>query len=328
MGDIPWANFDGVHYLAIAQNGYGIYQQAFFPLFPILINIVHNFLKIEYVSSGLLLANTFALLSVIMFYKLVRFDYGAKVALWSIIFFLVFPTSFFLGSVYTESLFLFFIFSSFYFARKGKFFYSAVFGMFATATKFIGILLIPAVLWEIYMHCKEIKKTSIIPYVYALSIIPLGLLFYMFFLNSNYSDPLLFIHTQSAFGVNRTAGEVILLPQVLFRYLKIFISVPFSNYELWVAVLEFVVFLTIFILLLKNIKKIRLSYLIFSSFAIIIPTLSGTLSSLPRYALAAFPVFIILGRVKSTKIKIFLLIISYFLLIILTSLFLRGYFVA
>ena len=28
------ANFDGTHYLDIAKKGYGIYQQAFFPLYP------------------------------------------------------------------------------------------------------------------------------------------------------------------------------------------------------------------------------------------------------------------------------------------------------
>ena len=34
------ANFDGMHYLDIARRGYGIYQQAFFPLYPKLIRLI------------------------------------------------------------------------------------------------------------------------------------------------------------------------------------------------------------------------------------------------------------------------------------------------
>ena len=33
-----WANFDGEHYLSIANIGYKGLEQAFFPIYPILIN--------------------------------------------------------------------------------------------------------------------------------------------------------------------------------------------------------------------------------------------------------------------------------------------------
>ncbi|MFH1289096.1 MAG: hypothetical protein ABIH88_00055, partial [Patescibacteria group bacterium] len=36
------ANFDGMHYLSIAKHGYGIYQQAFFPLYPKLIALLSS----------------------------------------------------------------------------------------------------------------------------------------------------------------------------------------------------------------------------------------------------------------------------------------------
>src|SRR4030042_6830903 len=34
---LAWANFDGEYYLAIAQHGYGMFDQAFFPFYPFLI---------------------------------------------------------------------------------------------------------------------------------------------------------------------------------------------------------------------------------------------------------------------------------------------------
>ena len=39
------ANFDGMHYLDIARNGYGIYQQAFFRLYPKLIEYLTPLFK-------------------------------------------------------------------------------------------------------------------------------------------------------------------------------------------------------------------------------------------------------------------------------------------
>ncbi len=38
-GLFSWANFDGEHYLSIAQNGYKILEQAFFPMYPMMMSV-------------------------------------------------------------------------------------------------------------------------------------------------------------------------------------------------------------------------------------------------------------------------------------------------
>ena len=101
-----FGNFDGVHYLRIAQDGY-IYQytQAFFPLYPILIKLVSFITFDNYLVSALVISNIAFLAALTLFYKLVTKIYSQNIAFWSCLFLLAFPTSYYFGSVYTEGLF-------------------------------------------------------------------------------------------------------------------------------------------------------------------------------------------------------------------------------
>ena len=97
----------------------------------------------------------------------------------------------------------------------------------------------------------------------------------------------------------------------------------------WIPMFEFLT--TIFAisaLVLAHIKRVRLGYLIFAWPAVIIPTLTGTFSSMPRYVLLAFPMFIVMGLTKNRFIKYALLFVSIGLLIIFTTLFTRGHWVS
>lgn len=330
LSPIVWANFDGGHYLTIAKLGYGWGQQAFFPMYPLAIYFFKDIvfgplyprevvgMLISYISLG------FALF---FFYKIIRFDFSISVALWSIAGLLLFPSSFFFLSVYTESFFLAFLFASIYFMRRNLYFPAAFFAGIASGTRFIGIFLSVMLFIEYVRanrHSFSLKKGFLLSILLLLSIS--GFLGYAGYLFITYHDPLLFVHVQSAFGANRTNGSIVLLPQVIFRYLKIMIH-PQINITYGVALMEFFSFCLFFIPLFFW-KHIRLSYLIFSYAAIILPTLTGTLSSMPRYVLVIFPVFILFGSIKHAWIKILLLTISFCLLCVCTVLFLRGYFIA
>lgn len=332
LGPLPWANFDGVHYLHIAENGYNTYQQAFFPLFPLMIKLLSFLIFRDYVSSGLFIVHLCFFLAIYLLYKLVKLDYNEKTAKWSVIFLIFFPTSFFFASIYTESFSLVLIMASFYFMRKSNFVLGSFFGGISSATRLVGIFLLPSILIEFWQNVrKKVSDHNKFLFLITVSIILFsssGLALYIFYLWGVYQDPLLFVHSLPAFGVGRSGGGIILLPQVIFRYFKIFATVPFFTHDALVALLEFVLFFIFLFILVFNIKKIRLSYLIFSILAIMTPTFSGTLSSIPRYSLVIFPVFIILGNLKNNLLKFSLLIASLILLFILTSYFLRGYFIA
>lgn len=341
-----FGNFDGVHYLRIAQNGYDAqYSQAFFPLYPLLIRFFANlnpffqknsmldtriYVDPSYFFSGLILANIFFLLGLILFYKLISIDFDKKIALGSVILLTFFPTSFYFGSIYTESLFLFLVLGAFYFMRKNNFIVAGVFSALASATRIFGLLLVPVLLIEAYLKFKkrEITDTGeLAKMAVGILLAPFGALLYMLFLRLNFNNPLYFLTSQPLFGAERTTGNLIFLPQVIYRYIKIFITVPLSSPLFLNAFLEFIFTILVLVCLALFYKKMRLSYFIFTLGCLILPTLTGTLSSMPRYSLMGFLLlpFIVqaIKRYHSLLLTIFITIG-----IVLISFFIRGYWIA
>lgn len=333
-----FGNFDGVHYLKIAEEGYKAeYSQAFFPLFPLLIGVLgsifDNFFNyyLAYFLSGVFLASLFFIFSLSLLYKLFKLDYSEDVTKKSIFLILAFPTSFYFASIYTESTFLFFTLLSLTFMRQKNFLFSGIFILLASATRLIGLMLIPALIFEMYLSLKkgELKNnsTKFTKALIGLLIAPLGVLFYMLYLRFRFENPLYFLTAQPVFGAERSISEIILLPQVIFRYIKILVSVPFNSLTFINAGTEFIFTLFFVGLLVIFSKKLRVSYFIFMLLSILLPTLTGTFSSMPRYILSGvllFPLITVLsGKLYNHVVAIFI-----FLQIILLTLFIRGYWVA
>jgi len=250
------------------------------------------------------------------------------VAQLAILFLLVFPTSFFFGAAYTESLFLVLILGSFYAARKKNWWLAGVLGAFASATRIVGIFLLPALLWEWWEQNKEIGNWRRMSSALPLLLIPLGLLFYMRFLASYFQDPLMFFHVQPAFGAQGSAGKLILLYQVFWRYLKMVVTTKLDPlyFTVWLELLTTTGFGVL--LVYAQFKRIRLSYLIFAVFAFLAPTLTGTFCSMPRYVLVLFPCFIALALIKNRVFRTLFFVLCSMLLALATIFFTRGYWIA
>ncbi len=324
-----WGNFDGVHYLTIAERGYvADFIQAFFPFYPILTSAIGSFFFGQYLLVGIILSTTAFFLGFYFLMKLLQLDYSKQQIWWVCLFLLLFPTSFYFGAIYTEGIFFFLVISSFYFARKQKWWLAAMLGIFASATRFAGIFLLPALLLEYYLQQRK-KNEKIIPEkkVLFLLLIPLGLIGYMFFLWHQYKDPFLFFHALPDFNTGRS-NTIVLLPQVFWRYIKIFATVNPSSLAFFNALYEFLTTILFGILLVVSVFKTRLSYVLFSFLVFISPTLTGTLTSMPRYVLLCFSCFIVLGLMRSTILKVILLTFFSLLLVISLLLFARGYWIA
>ncbi len=253
-----------------------------------------------------------------------------KVNLWPLLMLLAFPTSFFFHTVYTEGLFFLFFTSSLYYTKERKYFYAAVLAALASSTRLIGVLLViplAIMLW----HNTHIHK-KIFSVHYLILLIPfLGIGTYMIYLWRTTGDPLFFFNSQPAFGANRST-QLILLPQVYFRYFKIFF---FAHHDIAyrVALVECLSFTTVVLMslieLVRQAKKqnhFLLSVGLVSLVNILLPTLTGTFSSIPRYALFSFSVYFFLASLtKSLRIGV---ILTLFLLqCILFGFFLQGYFI-
>jgi Gpi18-like mannosyltransferase len=341
-----WANFDGVHYLTIAEKGYigtGLVQ-AFFPTYPGLIGIF-NWLFHNSIISGLVVSHLGLLVLLPLWWSLVKLDFGDNRASLSSIAWLLFPTAFFLGATYGESLFISLVLAAFLAARGRHWIVAGVLAAVAGATRVVGVLLVPALMFELLLQEAEISKVALSWRNFLTTMLTVlkrrkvelawillgvsGLVAYMIFLNDEYHDPLYFLHVQSEFGAGRQE-TIVLYPQVLWRYLKILVTYRPIDWKYFAFAQEAVAGGLGLLGLLWSAKSVRLSYVLFALGAFLVPTLTGTFSSMPRYILVCFPLFIWLAGILETRhwLKWLYLLVSSLLLILNTLLFIQGYWVA
>jgi hypothetical protein len=343
------ANFDGVHYLSIAKDGYKPLTYFFFPIYPLLIRVVSDVAGIDDIWAGIIISHFALLAALVGLVKLMELDFGANEIFWTVVFLLSFPTSFFLGSVYTESVFLAFSVWSFYFFRKKNFLRSSLLGMIATATRVSGLALVPAFLWNIWEERKVNNKKARLARIAPTLAIPFGLAFYMIYLKFISGDALAFLHNLSIFGEQRS-GSFVLFPQVFYRYF--FKIVPSLNFDYFPVVfstfLELLIGLLVLIfgvfgVLIKcgyflnslSISRVFIktpfSYIVYMWGIFIISTLPGSLSSFPRYSLGIFTIFVIVGSWLSNLKPLWRLVIILSMvvnLIIALALFSRGFWIS
>jgi len=326
-----WANFDGTHYLNLAKYHYGsAYTRmdfAFFPVFPWVIRTFNIFGS--YIVSALFITNLCFALALYFLYKLIIIDFKPKIAKLAILSALVFPTSFFFGAVYNESIFLLEVVLVFYLSRKRHFFLAGVIAAIASATRVTGIFLWPSIIYEYYLLNGQSIRKCLRPEIIWLGLPPLGILSFMKFQLEKTGDPLFFIHIQANFA-QRSTEKLILLYQVFYRYFKMLIFVDHTDPLFFTVFIEFLSAAILVLVLIFFFKKIRFSYWMFTFLSFILPSLTGTFSSLPRYIIVLFPVYICMGiflnKINPISQKIFIAF-SILLSLFAISLFTRGYFI-
>ncbi len=349
-----WANFDGVHYITIVRLGYyGIgLVQAFFPFYPMVVNVVNQLFQSP-IISGLIVSNFFFYLLLLLWYQFVTVKYNAGVAGRSTLILALFPTSFFFGAMYTESLFLFLVIGSFYAAEKQRWPIAIGCAILASATRLVGIFLIPALFLELlrqqyHQYWQPFKKLcrhfsverfkklthriitwNFIGKVFAICLSGIGLFLYMTYLWLTFHDPLYFYHVQHDFNVGRSES-IIFYPQVIWRYIKILETYRPISFHYFSYIQDFMVGTVGFVGIIWAAEYVTLSSVIFSLFSLLLPTFTGTFTSLPRYILVCFPLYIWLAKkLEHRPIWFWLyLSISTILLIFNTILFIQGYWVA
>ncbi|HCC84399.1 MAG TPA: hypothetical protein DEP87_01845 [Candidatus Pacebacteria bacterium] len=344
-----WANFDGVHYLTIAAKGYlgtGLIQ-AFFPVYPIIVGLISRVTQLDLMMSGWWLNQLLSLILVCLLWFWWRTKFGITAARWGLVWWLVFPTSFFLGSFYSESLYICLALGSWLMAKKGSWGAAALLAALASGTRIIGFWLLPMLglelLSQTYPQLQLLSLTNFLVWVkrekrhLLLLLLSLGgLVAYMGYLQLTFQDALYFLHQQSEFGAGRQEA-LIWWPQVIWRASKILLTArPFDwKYLTYVQELVFGVGSVLLVFWgwwQRKTTQLTTPLAVYSLGCLLMPTLTGTFSSLPRYVLAAWPMWLSLISLSTQPefrwVKWLALAISLTFLIINTSLFIQGYWVA
>lgn len=309
------------HYVDISRQGYQrvpfdvndrrSQAFAFFPLHPILLWLLGHVTEDVFIW-GAALSNVFFFFALVLLYRLtLAFGYDDSVARRTIFYLAAFPASYFFSIPLTESLFVFLTVASFYAAKREHWWAAGVIGLFASATRLPGVLLLPSLLvlsWQMYRSV-QVRK------ILWLLLVPFGLFAYMFYSWRLSGDPLAFKHAAEAWG--RLPSIFLVTPLINYFIHPHAIVLPW-NIQLLNAIAGLLGIACIYILA----RRREWALALYTFMSVALPLSSGMLQSLGRYTMAFFPIFIALAIVaKSERLDLAIRFVFVFLLGILTLLY-------
>lgn len=341
-----WGNFDGEHYLNIAQSGYFPYQQAFFPFYPLITRFVASLIGYKYLASGLLVSHIAFIFSLFIIWRLLILDNHKNLFHFLLLVLLLYPTSPFYGAVYSDSLFFFLVTLCIYFGRKQKWILASLVGVLATLTRLNGLALFFYLFFE-YLYKSELAPKSkeqflnlinktistiklkffFTKHVYTILLIPFAFFVYLLYVQYTQGDWNMVFSSMKIWNQDKIVFPL----QVVWRYLKIIFTDRSFSLTYWVAIIEFLFVAWYLTISMYSYTRIRFSYWIFMSLSFLIPSLTGTFAGMPRYALHIYPFFLSVAILLSSKkslTKTIYFFISIVLMFIIVMFFTRGYFIS
>ncbi len=308
------AHWDSWWYYSIAEKGY-VYEGpktlsnvVFFPLYPLLMHVAGWIFFGNLVLAGWFVSVISLLFTLFYLYKLVKEFHPEIIPELPLVLLLIFPTAFFLNTVYAEALFLCLSVAAFYFARRKQFAIASVFGFFAALTRITGVLLFIPLLIE-YFEGKTLKKN-----VAWLLLVPAGLASFFAFDWIRFGSPLLFLTIEKAWGRGFNVS--------FFRGWAYFRDVPPAsvNMVLDIGFIIVAVWIAVYALL-----KVRASYGIYMLLTLAMALSSGSPQSIGRYCLVLFPIYIVGAKIKNDYVKYAWQLSSVLLFALYTILFVNNY---
>jgi hypothetical protein len=333
---LMWQRFDSGFYLDLAHSGYWpastlhTYSNwAFYPLFPLFISLFAHLFggsAVAFSLAGLLVSNAAALIAVIYLYKLLRREFGEKVASLSVIYLALFPTAFYLSAIYAESLFLACSVACIYYARIHRWWLAGLSGGLASLTRAQGVLLLLPVVWEYWQvmsdHYATISSSGqdnlqerVLAWgtsrlhgplqaarelrnwlsLLTLGLIPAGLLAFMIYAKIKTGDLLATFHNQK-WGWGRFFENPLQLLSTSLTHPE---TANPLNWNFWILNVSIVLLFLGFTV--WAFRKLPMIYALFTLVMVLLPLSSSRLNSISRYYLIVFPAFILLSLWSSNE---------------------------
>lgn len=292
-----FSRWDAGWYLQLARDGYQFVpgQQsnaAFFPVYPFLVRCAHFFAPGKsdgsWLNTGIVVSNLILLLGLTYLYRLVRLDFDTSTAQRSILYLLLFPTTLFFSAVYTESSFLCVTVASVYYARKGKWWLSGLFGAVAVVTRSPGIVMAAPLGLE-YLRQRQFKLTRISWDIFAIALPPIALGGFLWFMQWRFGNA--FATRDAQFAWAGPGGGLSWPWTTAAEFFKGPITMHGGRHSM----IDFA--FTVFCFGLCVVSTIRLP-MIYAAFgwACLFFTIGwGSFAGMSRYSLAIFPIFVVLA---------------------------------
>ncbi len=146
----PWYRWDAGQYLKIATLGYAPEDgsTAFPPLYPLMIRLATPLALGNPFLAALFISNVAFVGVLLLLLWYLKPNVGTPLARWTVISLMVFPSSFFFLSAYTESLYLFLALAALHAARERRWGWAWGCALLAGFTRFQGVALALPLAWE------------------------------------------------------------------------------------------------------------------------------------------------------------------------------------
>ena len=328
--------WDAVHYINLVEKGYSGYIDfgkhlfvVFFPAYVWIVRVV-KIIVIDTVLAGTLVSVICYALGCCYTYKIANHYFNEKVAKQAVIYLSLFPFSFFSGVVMTEGLFLFATTGACYYAIKKKWFLFSVFGVLASTTKMVGVLVIIFASIEIIKTFRPLQnpifesiRISLKPMLRYIPLLITPFIGILIYWGLNYyveGNMFAYVTHQKEHWYN----GFMWFPEVI-NYLTDYFIRGINQSQAWetqfTALASLILFLIVLFKGLFN-KKIPSSLIVYAFCYVIANYSLAWLISAGRYLSCCFTIFIILAKITEDKEDSRIIIMS------LEAIFLGIYFVS
>ncbi|HEX2294307.1 MAG TPA: hypothetical protein VHN37_03265 [Actinomycetota bacterium] len=293
VAEAMWLHWDPGHYVRIADVGYRSSGEdalfiVFFPLFPALVAGAALVLR-NLVVASLVVTTAASVAAGWLLYRLVRLDGSEERARGAVVLLFAFPTAYALFAPYSEAVFLAALLGSVYAARTGRWWLAGLAGGAATATRMVGLALVPTLLVEAFVSQR--RRGSTAAKLGAIGLVPAGFLAYLWINRVVHGDPLHFLQVQDehwfqhwvppwvpiADAIEAIGADDLTLDSFLVHPARL-VAVVFA-----VGVLA------------AGWRTLRVADRVFSATTLLMVLSASWLISLPRYLLGVYPLFAALG---------------------------------
>ena len=328
-----FAAWDSGWYFDIAQRGYywsasGQSSLAFFPLYPLLLRaLAWPFGGSDRAlwTAGIVLSCACLFLGLTVLHRLTGTVLGDReAARRTVLYVAVFPFAYFFTQVYTESLFLLTSVSAVAAAVGSRWGWAGAFGALAALTRPNGVLVaVPLLLLAL---AGRPRPAALARRAAAVALVPLGLAGFCAFAWRLSGDPLAWLHAQARWGYtvgNRPWVQLTRLLDGLERHglYGYFFSDPLAPYY-FVHGLVALVFVALTPAVFARLGPALGAYVAVSLY---VPLTGNALEGIGRYAATLFPVFMLLGTIRSRRVHEAILVGSALVLSLLAGLFAGFY---
>lgn len=309
-----WARWDGAWYASIAVDGYAAHAPDaanFFPVYPLAMRPL-TWLGDIAALAGVAISVAALLAALFFVYRIADAEWGREVARASTLALAFFPTAFYFNAVYSEALFIALAAGSVWAARVANDgVLSGVLGGCAAATRNVGALLAVPLAYEWSRRRMRWREALL-----GVALIVWGLAAYMLYLWRAFGDPLLFAHLAEEVWRRELANPLTTMVEgaraaregldVAIRPHEVLQTTSLNPPFELANVTNFLVLVLAVALLVGGAFKLPRGLAAYAVLAVAAPVLvrdpAYPLIGLPRYVLAAFPLFFVVGMLLARRL--------------------------